>query len=120
MTGLVGVCCSSLCFLGLPLLAMGSSALGLGWLLNDTLMRIMLLMFLAMYGAGNIGAFLIHRRRGPGMVACLGAILLVGVAWHKFSPWAGWLALGSLLGVWWWDWCLVKRGKNHESMACHT
>lgn len=120
MTGLVGVCCSSLCFLGLPLLAMGLSVLGLGWLLNDTVMRAMLFMFLAMYGAGHIGAFLIHRRRGPGMVASLGGLLLLGVAWHKFPSWGGWLALGSLFGAWWWNWRLVKRGETHDSMACHT
>lgn len=117
---LAGVCCSSLCFLGLPLLAMWASALGLGWLSSDGVMRAMLLMFLAMFGVGMVGAYRVHRRRGPAVAAVMGFLLLAGTAWHKLPHAFGWLALGLLVFAWLWDWRLVKRGQHHEPMECHT
>lgn len=120
VTGLAGVCCASFCFLGLPLLAMWASALGLGWLSNDSVMRVMLIMFLAMYGTGSVSAYLAHRRASPGMTAIIGAVLSLGTAWHKFPHVAGWLGLAILLGAWFWDWRLVKKGGRHESTACHS
>ncbi|MBK8871780.1 MAG: MerC domain-containing protein [Elusimicrobia bacterium] len=108
ITSLGVVCCTSFCFLGLPILAIWTSALGLGWLSNNSVMRAMSPMFLAIYGVGSISAYLTHRRAGPGMTAIIGAVLSLGAAWHKFPHAAGWLGLAILLGAWFWDWRLVK------------
>lgn len=114
----VGICCSSLCFLSLPLAAF-LVPYGFGWLHNETLTRVMLLMFLAMSMAGTVGAFLTHRRRGPGICAFLGSGLLAGTAWRLFPPPIGWLSVVLLLAAWIWDW-LLTRGNHHEHMASHA
>ncbi|MBI4341650.1 MAG: MerC domain-containing protein [Candidatus Omnitrophica bacterium] len=100
LISLIGLGCSSLCALGLPLLVLWLPAMGLGWLLNDWLMRAMLIMFLAMYLGGVWVAFRHHRRFAPAMAGVVGAAMLIGTAWHWLPHRAGWLAMGALLAGW--------------------
>lgn len=107
----VGICCSSLCFLSLPLVAF-MVPYGFGWLHNERLTRVMLLMFLAMSLIGTAGVYVAHHRRGPVVAAFLGAGLLVGTAWGFFPPTIGWLSLVFLSAAWIWDWQLMKFGHH--------
>ena len=108
MISVLGICCSSLCFLSLPLAAF-LVPYGFGWLHNETLTRTMLAMFLAMSLAGTIGAFFAHRHSGPGFCALIGAGLLAGTAWRLFPPLIGWLSLVLLITAWIWDWRLMRH-----------
>lgn len=103
---LLGVCCSSLCFLALPLLAVWVPASS--WLHNETLTRLMLAMFLLMALGGGYAAYSHHGRRGPGICALLGAGLLVCAAWGAWPVPAGWSGLALLIAAWLWDLLLMK------------
>lgn len=109
----VGVFCTSVCFLGLPLLLFWVPAVGLGWLHNEWIVRSMLLMFLAMFGAGAAGAFREHRDPRPGITAAVSAAVLIGTAWHRAPVAAGWLAMAGIVAAWSWDWRLLKRQHVH-------
>lgn len=115
---LVGIGCSSLCFLALPLLLIWAPAVGFGWLHNETLTRGMLLMFLAMSLAGSFGAYRVHRRLAPGLMALTGAFILIGGAWHVVRHWLGWLALAAIAAAWAWDQRLIK-GAHHAHDHSH-
>ena len=109
VASVIGVSCMSLCALGLPLLVLWLPALGLGWLLDERITRVMLVMFLGMYVAGAIGAFRRHHRRSPLALAVVGSGLLVGTTRHLFPRVAGWAALASLVLAWFWDLRLLKK-----------
>lgn len=111
--GLVGVGCSSLCFLALPLVALWLPLSRFGWLHDETLTRAMLLMFLAMSLMGTSAAFLAHRKSGPLLCAACGALLLTGTAWGRLSAAIGWLGLGALIAAWYWDRRLMQV-EHHE------
>lgn len=110
---LIGLCCSSLCLLGLPVLGLWLSARGLGWLVNEWLTRTMLLLFLILYGVGMLRSFRHHKRRGSGVLAITSGSLLVGTAWHVLPPYAGWIALGGLIVSQMWDRRLLSRTGCH-------
>ncbi len=113
ITGLIGLCCSSLCMLGLPLLMVWLATVNLGWLTHEALARGMLVMFLGMYGVGAFGAFRRHRRWGPTVLAVVGGSLVVGTTWHALPRVVGWLALGMFAAAWIWDMRLLKRCHEH-------
>lgn len=118
LANLFGVCCSSLCFLGLPMLIAAIPVVGFAWLLNETLMRVMLIMFLLMFAVAAIAAFRVHHRWGPSVVTICGSLVLIGMTWHLFPKQAGWLALIGMTGAWFWDFRLLKKA-HHEPMASH-
>ncbi len=108
VTSLVGIGCSSLCVVGVPLLAAWLPATLLGWVHNDTLTRAMLVMFLAMALGGAAGAFRHHRHGGPAMLATAGALALAAATW-RFAPMgAAWLGLVALVSGGIWDWRLMR------------
>lgn len=115
---LIGIGCSSICFLALPLLLIWAPAAGFGWLHNETLTRTMLLMFLAMSLAGSLAAYQAHHRRAPGLAASAAALILVGGAWHLVRPWLGWLALAGIGAAWVWDQRLLKRVHHEHAAKC--
>lgn len=112
LLSLVGLCCTSLCVLGLPLVSLGVAAVGLDWRVPLWFMRTMLLMFLVMYGIGAVHAHRCHRRWGPGLSAIAGGVLLLGTTWHALPHIAGWLALVLLAVGWGWDVRLVIRAHH--------
>lgn len=110
-----GVCCSSLCFLALPLIALWLPARGFGWLHNERLTRAMLLMFLAMTLAATLTAYRVHRKAGPGICAAAGSLALLGTAWGFLSTAAGWAALAALGAALFWDRRLLSGAhRGHE------
>ena len=113
LASLIGICCSSLCFLALPLLLLWLPATGFGWLHNEALTRGMLLMFLAMFLAGSVNGFKHHRRPTPLILASSGAVLLISTAWQLLPFWIGWLALAALIAAWLHDKNLMQ-GMHHE------
>lgn len=116
---LIGIGCSSLCFLALPLLLIWAPAVGFGWLHNETLTRSMLLMFLAMSLAGSFGAYRAHKSPWPGCISLAGALILVGAAWHLAAHWLGWPALAGIAAAWVWDQRLVKEAHHaHDHSHC--
>ncbi len=124
ITSLVGICCSSLCFLGIPLLLSLTPFLAMEWLQNDTLMRIMLVMFLVMFGIGSVGAFRSHHRKTPGILALFGACLLIGTSLHSIPKQVGWLGLASLFVSWFLDLYWMRKirheqEKHSEQDACN-
>lgn len=116
LAGLFGICCSSLCFLALPLLLLWLPASGFGWLHNETLTRSMLLMFLAMFLAGSTSSFRMHRSWPPVLLAFLGASALIATAWHGVRPWAGWLGLATLAATWAYDQHLMRVHHEQEDL----
>ena len=106
--GFIGMFCSTLCVLGLPLLLAWLPAMNWGWLRHDGWFRGMLVMFLGMYGVGVLGAFRRHRRPGPVILAAIGVPLLVGTVWHVAPQPVGWLAFALFAGAWWWNAQLLK------------
>lgn len=123
ITSLVGIFCSSLCFLGIPLLLSLAPFLAMDWLKNDSLMRIMLVMFLVMFAIGSISAFRAHRRKIPGILALFGACLLIAASLHAVIKQAGWLGFFCLIVSWFLDlyWMRTIRheeDKNSVSDAC--
>lgn len=115
---IVGIGCSSLCFLALPLLLIWAPAVGFGWLHNETLTRGMLLMFLAMSLGGSFGSYRVHRRLAPGLVALAGALILIGGAWHVVRHWLGWPALAAIAVAWAWDQRLIKEASHEHASSC--
>ena len=108
LIGLLGICCTSLCMLGIPLLFALLGAAGLGKLQNERVMNAMLLMFLVMYAAGSYRAFSRHRRWGPVVLTLLGSGLLVGIVLMIFPKVVGWIALAVFVGSWVWDMLLLR------------
>ena len=107
LLSLIGVGCSSLCFLALPLLVLWVPASS--WFHNERLTRAMLLMFLAMSLAGSYSAFRHHRRLGPGACALSGAGFLIIVAWGGLPGPVGWIGLALLFAAWIWDQRLIRE-----------
>lgn len=119
-TSLVGICCSSLCFLGLPLLLLWGPMMALDRFLNEKVMMGMLLMFFAMFAVSTISAFRSHRQLWPAIVGILGGILLWGRASHASPVLAGWLGLTFIFLSWFLDWRLMKRkGEGVSDKGCH-
>src|SRR3989338_391910 len=113
LIGFIGLCCSSLCLLGLPLLIVWWPTLTLGRLHNEILIRTMSVMFLGMYGLGTFGAFRRHRRLAPLGLALIGGGLLLTAVWHGLPHLAEWLAFGILTLAWVWDWQLLRTHHGH-------
>jgi hypothetical protein len=114
----VGLSCSALCMLGLPLLALLASSMGLRWSPGDGLMRVMVVMFLGMYGMGTLVARRHHHRIAPLWLAVLGVALLLLTVWHAVPHTTGWLALALLTVSWCWDWGLLRgchESRTHDS-----
>lgn len=120
LASLIGVGCSSLCFLALPLLALLLPAKSLGWIHNETLTRAMLVMFLAMALWGSAMAFRHHRRWGPGALAVAGAAGLIAGAWRAVLPAAGWSAFAALTAGWVWDMRLLKKRSEAGKESCES
>lgn len=106
LLSLVGVGCSSLCFIALPLIALWIPASS--WLHNERLTRAMLVMFLAMALTGAYSAYRHHGKALPAACALAGAALLLAVAWGTLPPPAGWAGLVLLFGASLWDWRLSR------------
>lgn len=117
---LIGVGCSSLCFLALPLLLLWLPASGFGWLHNEPLTRAMLLMFLAMFLFGSVLASRIHGRLAPGLVSLAAALILAGRAWRLVEAWLGWLALAAITAAWAWDRRLIRAGAACPRRGCRA
>ncbi len=120
LASLIGVGCSSLCFLALPLLALLLPAKSFGWIHNETLTHAMLVMFLAMGLWGSVTAFRHHRHLGPGGLAAAGAAVLAAAAWDWVPPAAGWAALGALTAGWVWDRSLLKKHPQSGGESCES
>ena len=117
VVSLIGVGCSSLCFLALPLLALWPMS-ALGWIHNENLTRGMLIMFLAMSLYGVARAYQRHGDPKPGVGALIGAAALVITAWGGVPPVIGWAALAPLAAVWLWDMQLLKRIDHEHESRC--
>jgi hypothetical protein len=120
LASLIGVGCSSLCFLALPLLALLLPAKSLGWIHDETLTHTMLVMFLAMALWGSVRAFRHHRSLGPGGLAVAGAAGLAAAAWDLAPSAAGWPALAALTAAWIWDMRLLKRRAQAGNESCES
>jgi uncharacterized membrane protein len=126
IVSLVGISCSSLCMLGLPLLAVWLPVMRLGWLLNEGIMRWMLMMFMLMFAAGVVSAYQRHRNRLPAIFAVIGGFLMIAVAWHALPHGAGWPGLVSVAVAWVWDWWLMRKNHRHavteenSKRPCHV
>lgn len=118
LASLIGVGCSSLCFLALPLLALLLPAKSLGWIHNEALTRAMLVMFLVMALWGSATAFRHHRRPGPGGLTVAGAAVLAATAWGLAPPAAGWSAFAALAAGWIWDMSLLKGRSQAGRESC--
>lgn len=118
LASLIGVGCSSLCFLALPALALLFPARALGWIHNEALTRAMLATFLAMALWGSTAAFLHHRRPGPAGLAVAGAAVLAASAWGLAPPVAGWPALAILAAGWLWDMRILKKSGQDGGESC--
>lgn len=115
--GIIGICCSSLCFLALPLLLILLPTSGFGWIHSETLTRSMLLMFLAMFLTGSVSSFRMHGRWGPFVAALLGAVVLAATAWHALPPQAGWAGLAALAATWAYDRKLMWNHHHHQQQG---
>lgn len=120
LASLIGVGCSSLCFLALPLLALLLPARSFGWIHNETLTRSMLVMFLGMTLWGSATSFRHHRRPGPAVLAIAGAVVLAAGAWGMLPLVAGWSALAALAAGWFWDMRLLKRIRQTGRESCES
>lgn len=109
VTSLVGICCSSLCVVGLPLLSVWLPATFLGWVHNDRLARAMLVMFLVMALGGAASSFRHHHNRGPAALAVAGALALAAATWRTAPAVVAWLALAALISGGIWDWRLMRN-----------
>ena len=114
LIGLIGISCTSLCMLGIPLLATLLAALGLPNFLSEKLMMGMLLMFLVMFGTGTYSAFRHHHQLAPGVLAGLGTVILISASAMVVPMKAGWAALALFAAAWIWDAKLMRSCRTEE------
>lgn len=103
LLGILGLCCSGICLLGLPLLAFMMPAMKLGWFHDERIVWAIVLLSLGMYGLGLWGSVRRHGRRAPLLVALAGAAVLVGATGQIIPAWGGVIALVLLFGAWCWN-----------------
>lgn len=106
--GVVGSAFAALCCLGTPALLSLLSAIGLGFLINDTILVPLLVVFLAMSLIGLFLSCTRHRRPYPLVLGVLSAIgLLTGILFLSQTPLA-YVSLAGLIGASVWD-IVTKR-----------
>lgn len=94
-------------------------ALGLGWLTDHRVTRVMVVMFLTMYEVGAWSAARHHRQTGPLVLALLGGGLLLATTWHLAPRRVGWIAFLCLLSAWLWDRRLLLRASVSHHARHH-
>ena len=115
--GMVGMLCGSLCFLGVPLLAVALAALGVPWAMSDGLWAAMLAMSALMFGAAALGNYLRHRNPRPLALGACAAILLACAVLVPLPKAFGWVGLAGLVGSWAWDGRLARHS-DEASRGC--
>jgi mercuric ion transport protein len=97
--GIVGSFLAAACCLGLPVILSLVTALGLGFLINDSVLKPLMIVFLGLTLAGQFSGYLVHRRLWPMLLAgvcAVAAYLFVFVrAWKA----AAYLAILGLVAA---------------------
>lgn len=109
--------CAGLCFFALPFLVASLSAIGLGWMASEKILRIVMLVSLSVFLVRSFVSFLCHRHLLPILLILLGSGFIVAAIFHQAPSQIGGWSLGFLVLVWVWDeWLLRKEndGKDHE------
>jgi hypothetical protein len=109
----IGLCCSGLCLLALPLLLLWLPPGMGGWLHREALMRWVAAGSLVMYGLGMVATFRHHRSFDPGLLAAAGSLLFLAAAWDVIPHTFTWMAFCVLVVAWLWDRRLLKRIGRH-------
>lgn len=126
--GLIGLCCTAFCLVGLPLLGLALSGLGLARLGHGWIAWVILGTSLSVFGFGLAVSHRHHRHPGPLLASVVGAGLLVAGPAHLLPGWAEWVGMAVLIAVWFWD-RRLHLGRHSISNpsassggggACHT
>ena len=101
--GLIGLCCTAFCLVGMPLLGLALSGLGLEQLGHGWAAWAILGASLGVFGLGLVISNRHHRHPGPLLVSIAGAGFLLAKPSHLLPGWAEWVGMAVLIGVWFWD-----------------
>ncbi len=114
--GLVGVCCSSLCFLGLPVFMALIPSEWMGSTFFQWGVRIMVFVSLYFSVSAAYKGFKVHHNIWPLLILLSASIVLVFLSFYLVPRPIGWVAFGAFVASWFWNRQLLKR--THHS-PCH-
>lgn len=114
--GVAGAIFATLCCLGVPALVSIVSSIGLGFLINDTILLPLLIVFLVAAVGGLIFGVRHHHRRSAVVVGVISAVMLVlamSVVHVRLLIWVGigGLIVASLLNV------VLRQRQFHEKRS---
>lgn len=114
--GLIGTGCSSLCFLGLPVLMALIPVEWMGSVYFMWAVRIMVFVSLYFSVEAAYEGFKHHRNFGPLLILFPASIVLILLSFYLIPRPIGWVAFGAFVASWFWNRQLFKR--THHS-PCH-
>ncbi len=114
--GLIGISCSSLCFLGLPVLMVLIPAEWMGSTFFQWTVRIMVFVSLYFSVSAAYEGFKLHHNLIPLLILLPASVVLVFLSFYLVPRPIGWLAFGAFIASWVWNRQLLKR--THHS-PCH-
>ena len=94
--GIAGSFVAAACCLGLPAVLAIFSAIGLGFLINDTFLRPLIIIFLGVTIAGLVQGYRAHRRF---VALALGIVISVAVYFFIYGHYVKWAAYLSMVGL---------------------
>ncbi len=119
--GLAGLLCGGMCALGIPLIAVGLSMLGLGWMMGGVMRYVMFVMFAGMYSYGLYSAYHIHRKKKVLGSALIAGVLLISVVAGWLPLMFTWIVLLLLVFAWIWSLQLLRKAQLcEESVMCDS
>lgn len=106
--------CAGLCFFALPFLVASLSAIGLGWVASEKVLRIVMLVSLSVFLLRSFASFLCHRHLLPILLILLGSGFVMAAIFHQVPSQIGAWSLGFLALVWFWDERLLRKKEEHK------
>lgn len=94
--GIAGSFVAAACCLGLPAVLAIFSAIGLGFLINDTFLQPLIIIFLGVTIAGLVLGYRAHRRFGA---LALGIVSAAAVYFFIYGHYVRWVAYLSMAGL---------------------
>ena len=114
--GFLGVCCMSLCFLGLPIL---TALIPASWMGSNFFMwTVRIMVFVSLYFSVSAACegFRLHSNFGPLLILFPAGVVLVLLSFYLVSRPVGWLAFGAFIISFFWNHALLR--KIHK-ISCH-
>ncbi len=110
--------CAGLCFFALPFLIASLSAMGLGWMASERILRVVMLVSLSVFLLRSFASFLCHRHIAPILLILLGSGFLLSAIFHQVPSQIGGWTLGFLALVWVWDERLLRKEDHRKHSEC--